>query len=90
MDATFSSVSPDPVFNAVNQYAYAQGNPVFLWDPTGRELSPGQAATVYSVAYGAGVVLGAAVVVAGAPTGIGAVVWGIRVPHFMGLTFVAE
>jgi RHS repeat-associated protein len=29
-------LSPDPVFNAVNQYAYAQGNPVFLWDPTGR------------------------------------------------------
>jgi RHS repeat-associated protein len=80
-------LSPDPVFNAVNQYAYAQGNPVFLWDPTGRELSPGQAATVYSVAYGAGVVLGAAVVVAGAPTGVGAVVWGIGVPHFIGLTF---
>jgi RHS repeat-associated protein len=33
-------LSPDPVFNAVNQYAYAQGNPVFLWDPTGRVPHP--------------------------------------------------
>ena len=32
-------LSQDPVFNAVNQYAYAQGNPVFLWDPRGRDLT---------------------------------------------------
>jgi RHS repeat-associated protein len=28
-------LSQDPVFNAVNLYAYAQGNPVFFWDPSG-------------------------------------------------------
>jgi RHS repeat-associated protein len=32
-------LSQDPVFNAVNQYTYAQGNPVFYWDPSGRETS---------------------------------------------------
>jgi RHS repeat-associated protein len=32
-------LSQDPVFNAVNQYAYTQGNPVFLWDPAGRDIS---------------------------------------------------
>ena len=29
-------LSQDPVFNTVNLYAYAQGNPVLMWDPSGR------------------------------------------------------
>lgn len=29
-------LSPDPIFHAVNQFAYTLGNPVFLWDPSGR------------------------------------------------------
>jgi RHS repeat-associated protein len=29
-------LSQDPVFNAVNLYGYTQGNPVYMWDPTGR------------------------------------------------------
>ncbi|MFP6565622.1 MAG: RHS repeat-associated core domain-containing protein [Myxococcota bacterium] len=28
-------LSPDPVFQVSNQYAYAEGNPVLLWDPNG-------------------------------------------------------
>lgn len=30
-------LAPDPVYPLVNAYAYAQGNPVLLWDPDGRE-----------------------------------------------------
>jgi RHS repeat-associated protein len=32
-------LSQDPVSNAVNLYAYAQGNPVYMWDPTGHEAA---------------------------------------------------
>lgn len=32
-------LAPDPIFQTINQYAYALGNPVFLWDPTGREAA---------------------------------------------------
>jgi hypothetical protein len=28
-------LAPDPVFQLVNQYAYANGNPVWFWDPDG-------------------------------------------------------
>jgi RHS repeat-associated protein len=45
-------LSQDPVFNAVNQYAYAQGNPVFMWDPTGTT------SMVYDVAGFVGTVSG--------------------------------
>jgi RHS repeat-associated protein len=34
-------LSQDPVFNAVNLYTYAQGNPVFMWDPSGRHPTQG-------------------------------------------------
>jgi RHS repeat-associated protein len=59
-------LSPDPVFNAVNQYAYAQGNPVFLWDPTGNDSN------VYSAAGNVAAFAGwvAAVGVAGFPHGL--------------------
>ena len=29
-------LAPDPIFQLVNQYAYAGGNPVWYWDPDGR------------------------------------------------------
>ena len=29
-------LAPDPVFQLVNQYAYADGNPIWYWDPDGR------------------------------------------------------
>jgi RHS repeat-associated protein len=48
-------LSQDPVFNAVNLYAYAQGNPVFFWDPTGYE------SRVYAVAGNVGAVGGVAI-----------------------------
>jgi hypothetical protein len=56
-------LSQDPVSNAVNLYAYAQGNPVYMWDPTGHEA----AYTVAAVAgtawgWGAGMGLGAGLV----------------------------
>jgi RHS repeat-associated protein len=50
-------LSQDPVFNAVNLYAYAQGNPVIFWDPTGRDPTRG----VYSTAQIAGFALGGVV-----------------------------
>jgi RHS repeat-associated protein len=33
-------LSPDPVFQLVNQYTYTLGNPVFFWDPDGATPSP--------------------------------------------------
>jgi RHS repeat-associated protein len=29
-------ISPDPVFNLMNQYTYTLGNPIWFWDPDGR------------------------------------------------------
>jgi RHS repeat-associated protein len=50
-------LAPDPVLQLVNQYAYADGNPVWYWDPDGR--SP-QAASAVAL----GVALGVSVVAA--------------------------
>ena len=33
-------LSPDPVYQLVNQFSYTLGNPVFYWDPIGRHSSP--------------------------------------------------
>jgi RHS repeat-associated protein len=64
-------LAPDPVFQLVNQYAYAYGNPVWYWDPDGR--LPASAAAfaigVGVVGTGAGVTV---VAVAAAGTGIAA------------------
>jgi RHS repeat-associated protein len=66
-------LSQDPVFNAVNQYAYAQGNPVFMWDPTGTVSTT--TATVAGVVFATGIATGvmiAVVVSAPATTTLGA------------------
>jgi RHS repeat-associated protein len=52
-------LSQDPVFNAVNQYAYAQGNPVFFWDPTGLTAS-----VAVRAAFGAAMLVGGTLAVA--------------------------
>jgi RHS repeat-associated protein len=52
-------LAPDPVYPLMNPYAYALGNPVWLWDPDGRN-----ARTALAIAAGVGVVgmaVGAAV-----------------------------
>lgn len=33
-------LSPDPVYQLVNQFSYTLGNPIFFWDPGGRHSSP--------------------------------------------------
>ncbi|MEE3328297.1 MAG: RHS repeat-associated core domain-containing protein, partial [Myxococcota bacterium] len=33
-------LSPDPLYQLVNQFSYTLGNPVFFWDPDGRHSSP--------------------------------------------------
>jgi len=33
-------LSPDPVYQLVNQFSYTLGNPVFFWDPDGRHSTP--------------------------------------------------
>jgi RHS repeat-associated protein len=69
-------LSPDPVYNAVNQYAYAQGNPVFFWDPDGRESAVYSAAGNLGAASAWGVTI-ATTVFGAAPslgTGVGAAV----------------
>jgi hypothetical protein len=33
-------LSPDPVYQLVNQFSYTLGNPIFFWDPHGRHSSP--------------------------------------------------
>jgi RHS repeat-associated protein len=64
-------LAPDPVVQILNQYAYADGNPVWYWDPDGRSAN-----TAVAFALGVGVVgtgAGVAVIaVAAIGTGIAA------------------
>ncbi len=59
-------LSQDPVFNAVNQYAYAQGNPVMMWDPAGNDSNVYSAVGNVSAASG----WAAAIGIAGLPHGL--------------------
>jgi len=63
-------LSQDPVFNAVNLYAYSQGNPVFYWDPDGAQLSAAQASAAYTAAGFAGMVGGGALFAKAGPLGM--------------------
>jgi RHS repeat-associated protein len=64
-------LAPDPIVQILNQYAYADGNPVWYWDPDGRSAN-----TAVAFALGVGVVgtgAGVAVIaVAAIGTGIAA------------------
>jgi len=39
-------ISPDPIYQYVNQFSYTLGNPVFLWDPTGGHAEASGVTTV--------------------------------------------
>jgi RHS repeat-associated protein len=89
-------LSQDPVFNAVNLYTYAQGNPVYLWDPTGWDSSPyanaSRAGTAWGFAVGRVVAaesqfLGARARVAGAVAGAAAGLMGRA--WFVSMQYVA-
>ncbi len=41
-------LSPDPVFQLLNQYSYTFGNPVFYWDPDGTQQSLAEAEAAYA------------------------------------------
>jgi len=74
-------LSQDPSFNAVSLYTYAQGNPVFMWDPTGRITAVGFGFGV-AAAVG-GVALGAAV----SPAGLAAIaIYGFVVGPVIGVS----
>ncbi len=62
-------LAPDPVFQLVNQYAYAGGNPVWYWDPDGRLPT---SAAAFAIGVGvAGTAVGVATVaVAAAGTAV--------------------
>ena len=62
-------LAPDPILQLVNQYAYADGNPVWFWDPDGRSAN---AATAFAIGVGVtGTGVGVAVIaVAAIGTGI--------------------
>jgi RHS repeat-associated protein len=83
-------LSQDPIFNAVNLYTYAQGNPVFMWDPSGllptlTELAFGSAGRAGAIA--GGLLATAAVVSApvSAPVAILAIAGGITYGAIVGL-----
>jgi len=68
-------LSPDPVLQVVNQYAYALANPVAFWDPDGREIQPSGFYWGVAVAVGTSVVASSfaspvAAVVIGTPLGV--------------------
>jgi len=68
-------LSPDPVLQAVNQYAYTLANPVAFWDPDGREWK--LSGFLYGTAAGAGgVVVGAATGAAAGSATLGGIVGG--------------
>jgi RHS repeat-associated protein len=51
-------LSPDPRFQLVNAYAYAQGNPVRFWDPDGLAPRPISRAQIRAVLAAGGALLG--------------------------------
>lgn len=68
-------LSPDPVLQAVNQYAYTLANPVAFWDPDGRQWR--LSGFLYGVAAGAGgVAIGAATGAAAGSATLGGIVGG--------------
>jgi RHS repeat-associated protein len=72
-------LSPDPVLQVVNQYAYALANPVAFWDPDGREIQPS------GFYWGIAVALGTSVVASGFASPIAAVAIGTPLGVVLGL-----
>ena len=61
-------LSPDPAHQLINQYSYTLGNPLWFWDPDGREAQPaGGVSTGDLVAAGGIFVLGGVGIVGVAP-----------------------
>jgi len=93
-------LSPDPIYQLINQYAYAFGNPVRFWDPSGREPSLTPAQTVSVALAGVATQLAtAAIVLALTPGGQGAsvllgktalVVGGLGLGILLGEAILAE
>jgi RHS repeat-associated protein len=78
-------LAPDPVFQLVSQHVYADGNPVWFWDPDGH------APQVSGFALGLGVAgqqLGVALIAFGGPAGAvtGVTVYVVSSTYLIGLT----
>ena len=70
-------LSPDPIFQLVNQYAYTLGNPVAYHDPDGLDTAETSAAVAGGIVFAAGI---AAIIAEGAiVTTVGAVGVGISI-----------
>lgn len=68
-------LSPDPLLQAVNQYAFTLANPIAFWDPDGREWK--LSGFFYGAAAGAGgTVIGAATGAAAGSATLGGIVGG--------------
>jgi RHS repeat-associated protein len=60
-------LAPDPVFQLVSQHVYADGNPVWFWDPDGRESQ----VSGYALGLGvAGMHVGVGLIAFGGPAGM--------------------
>ncbi len=78
-------LSPDPVLQSVNQYAYALGNPVAFWDPDGRRWRLNGFLYGVAAATGGSVVAAATGAAAGSAT-LGGLVGG-PIGAVLGLAF---
>jgi RHS repeat-associated protein len=77
-------LAPDPIFQVVNQYAYADGNPIWYWDPDGRSA---ELATAIAVGAALGTACAGAIIGVPAVT-IFAFAFAIGVvtpPNFLGI-----
>jgi len=61
-------LAPDPIFQLLNQYAYADGNPVWYWDPDGRSANT---AVAFALGVGVGGTAAGVAVIAVAAIGTG-------------------
>jgi RHS repeat-associated protein len=61
-------LAPDPAFQLSNQYAYADGNPIWYWDPDGRSAN---SAAAFALGVGVGGTAAGVAVIAVAAIGTG-------------------
>ena len=69
-------LSPETLYHPVNQFAYTLGNPVDLWDPTGRQATPVSPASAGALSQiGSNVMIGGFMIMAaGVTVGVSMVV----------------